>query len=96
MLRYGLVVIVALIYFMRSSPGQDPTLDGTEQFAEDIMHGFIGLMLILAGFAASLIFGGIGAWLGSKAGKVLLTFGLVFAILSVCLATVSHYARHGG
>lgn len=96
MLGCGLIVIIAFIYFVRSSPGQDPTLDGTEHFAEELGHGFVGLMLILAGLIASLVLGGVGACLGSKAGKALLSLGLIFAILLGCLATVSYYARHGG
>ncbi|MDM4019415.1 hypothetical protein [Roseiconus lacunae] len=96
MLGCGLIVIIAFIYFARSPPGQDPTLDGTEQFAEALGHGFVGLMLILAGLVASLVLGGVGACLGSKAGKALLLVGLIFAILLGCLATLSHYARTGG
>ena len=96
MFGYGLVFIIAIIYFARSSPGIDPTLDGTEQFAEELGHGFIGLLLILAGLVASLVLGGVGACLGSKAGKTLLTFGCISTTLSVCLAVFSHYAREGG
>jgi len=95
MLGYGLIVTFAIIYFIRPVPGQDATLDGTEQLAEGIFHGFVGIILILAGLSASLVLGGVAAWMGSNAGKALLTFGAVFAILSICHATVSYY-RIGG
>ncbi len=90
MLGYGLTLFVAAVFFARSPPGLDPTLDGTERFAEEIGHGFIGLLLILAGIAASLVFGGIGAMLGSRAGKTLVLIGCAFLVLSAGFALIAN------
>ena len=76
-LGYGLVAIVVFVYLARPSPGRDPSLDGTERFAEEIGHGFISFLLVLAGSLIAIAFGSVGSWFGSSAGKALLAFGIV-------------------
>lgn len=84
---YALVAIVAFIYVARPSPGREPSLDGTERFAEEIGHGFISFLLIVAASLIAITFGSVGACFGSSAAKALLAFGFVLELaIAACLA----------
>ncbi|TWU39478.1 hypothetical protein [Novipirellula artificiosorum] len=79
-LGFGITLLLALFYVARPGPGADPTLDGTEQFAEEIGHGFQSILIISCGVLVMLVLGAIGRFLGSRAGKAMFAMGAVTAL----------------
>lgn len=81
-LGIGLDAIIGLVVITRPTRVNDPSLDGTEEFAEALGESFLGTLLILLAILIAMVCGSIGAYLGSKVGKALLLLTGVLVVLS--------------
>ncbi|WP_182870721.1 hypothetical protein [Stieleria mannarensis] len=89
----GTTLLLSLYYLARARPGDDPTLDGVEQFAEGIGYEFQGMLIAACGILVMGLTGAIGHYLGSRVGRVLMILGLISAVWSVAVIVYGALTR---